>query len=338
MFELITDDRPCGHCGYNLKGLPTSGACPECGAPIQARGRSRRFTDNLADAPRFYLRTLAAGLCLMAAGALAMGPLFLMCARTLRLDYAIALCAAAGIWWVGVVIATTRRRLGENSVRDAVLDSAWPAWSARVAQLLWPAVGVAWVLASRLTGPPGQHATLAALGLALAAIAGLAPLTLFLASLADWAGDSSLADRFRLSLSVTILCGLLMVLALLLGLFSGTVLQSVVLAAGFAGLLLLLAQGVFLWGLFQLAGLASWAVRNAATAAETGRRSREREHERLEEMGARTSTAAMLREQAPPPAGRPDALPPVGSAFGGATLPASDSDPYPLEPEPPARA
>lgn len=30
----VTDDRCCAGCGYNLRGLSTSGECPECGAPI----------------------------------------------------------------------------------------------------------------------------------------------------------------------------------------------------------------------------------------------------------------------------------------------------------------
>ena len=32
--ELIEEDRPCESCGYNLRGLPLSGRCPECGETI----------------------------------------------------------------------------------------------------------------------------------------------------------------------------------------------------------------------------------------------------------------------------------------------------------------
>lgn len=32
--EIITYDRHCGQCGYNLRGLPVDGVCPECGYPI----------------------------------------------------------------------------------------------------------------------------------------------------------------------------------------------------------------------------------------------------------------------------------------------------------------
>lgn len=333
MYELITDDRPCGRCRYNLKGLPISGQCPECGAPILARGRSRRqFTDNLADAPRYYLKALALGLSLMAVGSIGSAWLFYLCARTLRLEYAIALTAATIIWWLGVVIASGQRALGESSLRDPILDTAWPRWSARIGQLLWLLVGVAWVVATRLPGAPGRYAEYAAQGLSLAGIVSLAPLTLILASLADWAGDSTLADRFRISLSTTIICAFLMVLGLILGLFSGSVAQSILVSASFALGLLVLAQVLFLWSLFQLTSLATWAIQNSATASITGQRSQERQQAMYEEIGARSATAGVLQQHGPPPQVQ---IPPVGSAFVGKTIESSDDLPYALEPEPP---
>ena len=33
--EVVLDDRPCLACGYNLRSLPTTGKCPECGAPVE---------------------------------------------------------------------------------------------------------------------------------------------------------------------------------------------------------------------------------------------------------------------------------------------------------------
>lgn len=42
---LVGDDRPCVSCGYNVRGLPADGACPECGTPIPAslHGRLLRY-------------------------------------------------------------------------------------------------------------------------------------------------------------------------------------------------------------------------------------------------------------------------------------------------------
>lgn len=51
-------DLLCIQCGYNLRGLPAAGACPECGVPIE---RSRTG-DRLADANADWLRGLVRGL------------------------------------------------------------------------------------------------------------------------------------------------------------------------------------------------------------------------------------------------------------------------------------
>src|SRR5436190_16799897 len=32
VFADVDQDRPCGNCGYNLRGLPPRQACPECGS------------------------------------------------------------------------------------------------------------------------------------------------------------------------------------------------------------------------------------------------------------------------------------------------------------------
>jgi hypothetical protein len=43
----ITEDTLCARCGYNLRGLATSGSCPECNAPISqsVQGNLLRFAD-----------------------------------------------------------------------------------------------------------------------------------------------------------------------------------------------------------------------------------------------------------------------------------------------------
>lgn len=44
---VIDDDRPCIHCGYNLRSLSTDGLCPECGSPVahSFRGWHLRHAD-----------------------------------------------------------------------------------------------------------------------------------------------------------------------------------------------------------------------------------------------------------------------------------------------------
>src|SRR5216110_787372 len=58
---LVHEDEFCSKCGYNLKTLPKSGICPECGAAIAPSLGKRLF----AGASRPWLITVAAGLALL---------------------------------------------------------------------------------------------------------------------------------------------------------------------------------------------------------------------------------------------------------------------------------
>src|ERR1044071_7378912 len=111
--EVVETDRPCSKCRYNLKGLPINGRCPECGYPISRRGvrGAKRFTETIADAPLFYLKTLAVGAVLLASGSGLLGVLLLLeTSRKVRLwphwpMAALGICAlAAAAWWTGVFI------------------------------------------------------------------------------------------------------------------------------------------------------------------------------------------------------------------------------------------
>lgn len=62
----LNDDRSCNKCGYNLRGLPLTGNCSECGTPVEfsLRGFLLRF------ASPEYLTLLKRGLGLIVAGIL----------------------------------------------------------------------------------------------------------------------------------------------------------------------------------------------------------------------------------------------------------------------------
>src|SRR5262249_18813740 len=113
LFELITTDRLCGKCKYNLRGLPTNGRCPECGTPVTRAGR-RRFSDSLTDAPLFYLKTLAVGAILLAIFSI-VGLQSLKYLQANRTMNAAAVYGGATLaWWLGVFIASAKRHAGDN--------------------------------------------------------------------------------------------------------------------------------------------------------------------------------------------------------------------------------
>lgn len=63
---LLHDPRPCTRCSYNLQGLPISGACPECAAPVADSLKGIL----LQHAAPEYIRTVRSGLSLILSGTL----------------------------------------------------------------------------------------------------------------------------------------------------------------------------------------------------------------------------------------------------------------------------
>jgi hypothetical protein len=303
-FDLITDDRLCDQCRYNLKGLPSNGKCPECGRPIRRR-RSKRFADHLVDAPAFYLRTLTLGLALLAVFSVVSSFAF----HALERRWTLASAAIAGMaslgWWVGVFITTAPRAFSDNMMRDPLLDAPWMRHINRGMQAFWILAAVMWVAVLRLPAPANQYAWFAAKGMQLVGSFGLAVLAVQLSSLADWAGDTGLSERFKISAWAMAACGILAEGGGLVGGFKGPVTGLLWLGSIWATLGRSVAQVLFLVSLVQLAVVAVWAVRNASTASEADRRLQERRERHERELGARTAAALALQERSGPkgPAG-----------------------------------
>lgn len=335
LFEVIETDRLCRRCRYNLKGLPLGGKCPECGAPIGAARRGKRFTDNLTDAPIAYLKTLAFGLVLLAIFSIASTFAFYFLGLNPSLVWAgVAAFTAVG-WWIGVYIATAPRQTAEDAPRDGVLDSGWLRIANRSIQASWILAVVFWVLVLRL--PPGSMAHTAAwytqYALQLIGLFGLVPFAVQLSSLSDWAGDTSLSERFRVVAWAMAVCGVGVVGSKLSvgagGVLSGLLFLAAVWGTGLQSVI----QLVFLYSLFQLANNAIWAVRNSNTAYEVNRRLQERRDKHAMELAERTAAAIALQEHGPPPK-RTDTRPLYGE--NKMERPKGGVDPYAVEPEPPA--
>lgn len=101
----IPFDLPCHHCGYNLRQLPLSAACPECGTALERSLRS----DHLDTASPQWLRRVSLGLnVLVGTIAMAVGSAVVVAwieVRTGReisiasfIDLAVTALVAAGFW------------------------------------------------------------------------------------------------------------------------------------------------------------------------------------------------------------------------------------------------
>jgi hypothetical protein len=304
-YELITSDRKCGRCGYSLKGLPSNGRCPECGKPIAGSKRGhRRFSDNLSDAPLYYLKALAWGTGLLAVSWVGMSVSFNVASRWAALPGAVAAGVFAVAWWTGVYIVTARRPFNENTLPDKVLESGWFRVFNRTVNLVW--LLAAGALVAFLKHPAIALLWIAFLGKALGMIA-LAPLGVHLSSLAFWASDTSLGERFRVLAWILTPAGLLVLLGTVGLQFPPASAPGWLQAIGgllyvgsvWAWMFRLVATAVFVFSLYQLAHEALWAVKNNQTASDVAVRLARRDEEHAREIAERSRVAGMLQQSGP---------------------------------------
>ncbi|MEZ6318377.1 MAG: hypothetical protein R3B49_06435 [Phycisphaerales bacterium] len=240
--QVITDDRECPNCGYNLRGLKRGGKCPECGRAIGGR-RKGRLLDNIVHAPPSYLRTLRLGLVLMSLGVL-----------TSLLPIVPAVLWACGVW-----IAMTKRPLTSTTYPDAILDSHPLRTVIRISQVI-PIAGTGLVLLGSVAPAGwGQNVLWILGGVAmLVGAAGFVPLGVYLSALADWASHDALAGRLKATTWTIAFFGILgaCTLAIPVFWFLGIVILIVLIIAFVA---------MVLWVL-MLTNVVHWAIRNQSYA------------------------------------------------------------------------
>jgi len=186
--RTIDEDRACDNCGYNLRGLKTSGRCPECGTPIRRR-RSTATERDFCDlppstirrlTPGFYLATLSVlGIALLAAGGF-------FWSWPAKLFIAVAL-GCAFTWFIALWLMTVPIELPGGTNRGFARSSRLRL-AARWLQLGWfVQAGAVWLdVTSAAPGP-----ALRIIGGAgnLAGVIGIILLAYLLANFAEWVRD-----------------------------------------------------------------------------------------------------------------------------------------------------
>ena len=299
---FVSDDRTCVRCGYSLRGLETTGACPECGTAITSAKKSVRHSDNLVDAPLGYIRLIAFGLGLQAASVLAIGIQFF-----LPSDWTIGpfnlrgvLFTLATLVWFGASwIVTVKRPRTERIVFDEILDnrhirnvSRWAQGSAALAAM------VAW--AAYATGS-GILQGLAGL-LMLGALYALVPMGVYLSSMADWAGETEEGSRLRAATWCIAVLGTLELVIWGVLKLSPPFAMFFAFAGVIFGILVFGGVLVFAWSVLMLAKAAMWAIHNAVQAREREIRLAEKRRRRAMRDAARAHAAEAAMAVGGPPA------------------------------------
>ena len=161
-----TDSAPiCDACGYDLRGLPAGGRCPECGLAVRA-GRPR----TMILWPAGLRRTLAAavgGLLLALVGRLVCGVGLLFAAADVAAA-GIGLCAFGGAAaFASLLLAAAKVRQTPLAARVGVW---WPLFVSAAAETAWPGA----LFASRWLGRPVFGASTNGLILAVVGVAAAA--------------------------------------------------------------------------------------------------------------------------------------------------------------------
>jgi hypothetical protein len=316
--RVITRDALCPRCEYNLNGLTIGSPCPECGHLIQTMSSARGEDQQLINAPRPYLKSLALGSSLIAAGMIA-AVILRFQPRPLGFDGPMIFGTPAAIgWFVGVWLLTQPRPTAIVRSTTPRMEQRHARSLTRLSQLGWLALplgfGVSGMLdqqAIAAAAAAGQAFTqtqsskLAMLFAMLGGGVGFVGLLFFaymLADLAEWAGDGPLAERFRLA-------GFIVFIAVPIAGAAWLIYEHLVATRMIGFLIALIASlgsisGIGLTAIcvLQFASITYWALANQSNAYEVDRRRAERDRRFDREVAARLdSTRAAIGSAAGDP-------------------------------------
>lgn len=283
---VILDDRNCRKCGYALKGLRTSGKCPECGTAI--RRSSSRKGESLVEAPKEYLDELRFAANLLGACVAALSVLVPLLAALVNGQGAGGVATVAGVlfvlacaWVWSVWVVTAPRRLTKPTPINLHKEWNGSRWTARAMLACAPLALLSTAVAAIYSPlpPANSFATLlwtSASICALGTFFGLAPLAIHLSRLASWANDDALAMRMRVAAFSLSVAG---PVAFACFAFAGSF-PAIAFAVSTLGVLLmgsfLVGLGLFIIGIFQIAAMTRWAFANHLELRARDQRLRDR--------------------------------------------------------------
>jgi hypothetical protein len=288
LVRTVEPGTQCRKCGYDLSGLPTSALCPECGTAANVDRKKRRLGDVLTDAPRSYLKTLAAGawLCVLMvilSTILGIAAYAMYDVPVMSLVWAIS-CA---VWCIGVWIVTQPRQSAIEPIESTTREFARLRLWNRLSQFAWVASGIALAIGIQaavnanpvrvtpgFTIVPNLYKVMlwVAAILQLVGVIGIGTLCFQLAALTQWGRDDEQAQSFY-SCGVSIMVGLPVAFIARTLAGGGGVLAFFITAVGVLGGL---AAGyglvMFIVGQVKLANLATWSIASQRAELDRDRR------------------------------------------------------------------
>jgi len=294
--SYISTDRECDHCGYNLRGLPEGGKCPECGAPIRSIKRKSSGTMS-EEAPTRFIRRLQIGFSLASVAIVGtvVVPIFLgvllYMSGSKGVIYWLAILlnlAAPFIWVLGIWLLTAERPNKEQIVPDKVLDNDRFRMVVRAMSAAWPIYLLSSMafLAVQSTAKPSPVLTIP-LSIVIfiagtVAWIGLMPACVYFAELGHWASHNNLAQRLRSTAWVMAVFGTLTVVLTGIGALNIAPSSAALFARIFTIFMVIIAVGVFLFTVIQLGSVMKWVIKHQQLAAGSAERVRARiEHDSL---------------------------------------------------------
>jgi len=300
--ELVVDSRPCPSCGYDLRGLFVGGNCPECGRIIGIT--RKRQESHLINAPKPYLLSMLAGFALMSVASLLVLSLWIASVwwrPTTPIEVAVVNFGVVGAWLAGVLLVLRSRPDQIRSPEDRARLELVPLRLSILVTQGFLALFAVFDYIDLVNG--WGPAWWIALGSLFVGILGFVPLCYYLAVVADWGRDESMAARFR-----NVGWFLAVFALLLLALRAMTMMPHPALAmiGGFQWMAIIgivLCIPVVLVSVAQMAWGFCWLLLNAR--AMEARDRRQAEKAAREAQAAAERTAAIL-SSVPQPAPTPD--------------------------------